>query len=221
MFINTIGMITGVNTVDVRKTTCLEVEEVIEGLRVFPKNTSMTQGFHVDLGSDEDRILMTVAGDRIMIVHACLGVCLALVDQLDGNIISVNMSGGDNYTLWMAPYDEDAYEQAASYLVEHPHNFDEASEWIIGPANLTEEPEALAEESAPRKHRKMQVPPSYAFAADGDEYDAEDADYDEFDEEDDYDDRPSLWQRFKDWILHVLCLDEDDEDYEDDYDDED
>ena len=200
MLINAYGLLTGVNTIDIRKVSVVYGSEVIPGLRIFPDNLSMTQGIHLDVGNDEDRILVTIAGDRIMIAHACMSFCLVLVQEFKGNVISVGESDGESYTLWVAPYDKGLFEQVTDYMIEHPHEFVE-----------DEEPE------------KKAIPPKAAAHHDDELLTAE-AGYDEFEDDEDYDDNPSLWQRFK-WRV-CDCKDRffswltGDDDYDDDYDDE-
>ena len=87
MLINAYGLLTGVDTIDIRKVSVVHGSEVIPGLRIFPDNLSMTQGIHLDVGNDEDRILVTIAGDRIMIAHACMTFCLRLIQEFKGNVI--------------------------------------------------------------------------------------------------------------------------------------
>ena len=201
MLINAYGLLTGVDTIDIRKVSVVYGSEVIPGLRIFPDNLSMTQGIHLDVGNDEDRILVTIAGDRIMIAHACMSFCLGLVQEFKGNVISVGESDGESYTLWVAPYDKGLFEQVTDYMIKHPHEFAE-----------DEEPEEKAI-------------PSKAAAHHDDELLTAEADYNEFEDDEDYDDNPSLWQRFKWWACD--CRDRffgwlmgDDDDYEDDYEDD-
>ena len=123
MLINAYGLLTGVDTIDIRKVSVVYGSEVIPGLRIFPDNLSMTQGIHLDVGNDEDRILVTIAGDRIMIAHACMSFCLGLVQEFKGNVISVGESDGESYTLWVAPYDKGLFEQVTDYMIKHPHEF--------------------------------------------------------------------------------------------------
>ena len=66
MLINAYGLLTGVNTIDIRKVSVVYGSEVIPGLRIFPDNLSMTQGIHLDVGNDEDRILVTLTLPSIM-----------------------------------------------------------------------------------------------------------------------------------------------------------
>lgn len=201
MLINAYGLLTGVDTIDIRKVSVVYGSEVIPGLRIFSDNLSMTQGIHLDVGNDEDRILVTIAGDRIMIVHACVSFCLGLIQEFKGNVISVSESNGESYTLWVAPYDKELFEQVTDYMIKHPHEFVE-----------DEEPEEKAI-------------PSKAAAHHDDELLTAEADYNELEDDEDYDDNPSLWQRFKWWAYD--CKDRffgwlmgDDDDYEDDYEDD-
>ncbi len=196
MLINAYGLLTGVNTIDIRKVSVVYGSEVIPGLRIFPDNLSMTQGIHLDVGNDEDRILVTIAGDRIMIAHACMAFCLGLIQEFKGNIISVGESDGEGYTLWIAPYDKELFEQVTDYMIKHPHEFAE-----------DEEPEEKAI-------------PSKAAAHHDDEPLAIEADHDELEDDEDYDDNPSLWQRFKWWVCDckdrlLSWLIDDDDDYDD------
>lgn len=219
MFGNLYMILSGINTWDPHKHAIVEGTEICEGFRVFSESIGIMQGFHIDLGNDEDRILMTIAGDRIMIVHASIQFCLSLVHEFGiGNVVTVTNYNSLGHSLWVAEYDKELFERVITYMASHPHVKQTKA---IADEEATTTEEVVANEGSAVIHgvtsehgsvnndaQNYVIPPVEGVLKD----DVNVGYLAPLDEEYDHDVEPSLWWRIREWFCRIFRL----YDYEDD-----
>ena len=207
MFGNLYMVLSGINTWDPHKHAIVEGTEICEGFRVFSESIGIMQGFHIDLGNDEDRILMTIAGDRIMIVHASIQFCLSLVHEFGiGNVVTVTNYSSLGHSLWVAEYDKELFERVITYMASHPHV--KQTEAIADEGSAVIHEVTSEHGSANNDAQDCVVPPVEGVLED----DVNVGYLAPIDEEYDHDVEPSFWWRIREWFCRIFCL----YDYEDD-----